>query len=281
MYGLDRREFLRQSAGVAGSAVTGLVALNTTASKLLAATPGDGGYGNLHNAGPELQLPEGFSYHVLSVEGSVMSDGHVVPGRHDGMCAFPLPNGNIRLIRNHEVENQPTPDGAAGDAATAYDPGAGGGTTSLEVDSETREVVRDFVSLNGTWRNCSGGPTPWGTWLSCEEAFFGNESGFSQPHGYVFEVPVHREAAELTQPLTEMGRFVHEAVAVDPTTGIVYQTEDHYRAGFYRFLPNDPYREGHAGNLRAGGRLQMLAIEDRPKYDTSNRQRVGRTMPAM
>ena len=284
---LDRREFLKHSASVAGSAVAGLTALSgltsSAAGQQLNRRPfadvGDGGYGRLRKAGDELALPEGFQYKVLSVEGSVMSDGAIVPGRHDGMCAFPMPNGNIRLIRNHEVENQPAMDAAPGDPFAAYDPGAGGGCTSLEIDPETREVVRDFVSLNGTWRNCSGGPTPWGSWLTCEEAFYGPESGFLEYHGYVFEVPVSREAAEYTEPLTAMGRFVHEAVAVDPTTGIVYETEDHYRAGFYRFLPNDPYLPDHPGNLAAGGRLQMLAVSGRNRYDTRRRQSVGRAMP--
>ncbi len=285
---LDRRDFLIRSAGVAGRAVAGLTALNAISSQASArslmgppvAEQGDGGYGRLRDAGPELSLPEGFEYRVLSAEGSVMSDGNIAPPKHDGMCAFPMANGNIRLIRNHEVAANPSPNAAIGDPEAAYDVGAGGGTTSLEIDPNTREVIRDFVSLNGTWRNCSGGPTPWGSWLSGEEAFFGQESGFGKPHGYMFDVPVTRETTEYTEPLVEMGRFVHEAVAVDPTSGIVYQTEDHFRAGFYRFLPNEPYRgASNPGDLRAGGRLQMLAMRDRKQYDTKERQRVGRTLP--
>ena len=41
----------------------------------------------------------------------------------------------------------------------------------------------------------------------------------------------------LAEPLKAMGRFVHEAIAVDPESGIVYETEDRKRSGFYRFLP--------------------------------------------
>lgn len=287
MTDLDRRDFLKQSADMAGRAVGGLVALGVFAAnprlgpmtRRPTAPKGDGGYGKLVRAGPELELPEGFTYRVLGAEGSTMSDGHVTPGRHDGMGAFPLPNGNIRLIRNHEVDNVPARDAAMGSPDTAYDFAAGGGTTSLEVDPTTRELVRDFISMNGTWRNCAGGPTPWGSWLSCEEAFFGPESGFLEFHGYVFEVPVTREECQYTEPLTAMGRFVHEAVAVDPATGIVYETEDHYRAGFYRFLPVEPGRDGKPGNLRAGGRLQMLAVRNRPKYDTTKGRRVGETHP--
>ncbi len=285
---LDRRAFLKYSTEVTGRTFAGFAALYGLAGRrgLAAAAPrpvaelGDGGYGPLIETGRELALPRGFSYRVIGVEGTPMSDGNVTPPKHDGMCALPLPNGNIRLIRNHEVENNPTPGGVMGDPAVAYDRGAGGGTTSLEVDPESREVVRDFISLNGTWRNCAGGPTPWGSWLTCEEAFYGPESGFGDLHGYVFEVPAAREEPVLGEPIRAMGRFVHEAVAVDPTTGVVYQTEDLFRAGFYRYLPNDPYGPGGAGDLRAGGRLQMLAVRDRPNYETHERQEVGRALPA-
>jgi secreted PhoX family phosphatase len=297
MRDIDRREFLRYSADAAGRAVVGFAALNAvmfdpSGRRRRRHRPiaglGDGGYGKLRKAGPELALPEGFSYNVFGVEGSIMSDGYTTPGRHDGMGAFPLSNGKIRLMRNHEVENQPAADAAVGDMATAYDFGAGGGVIALDVDPETRDLVRDFVVLNGTWRNCSGGPTPWGTWLTCEEGFFGPESGFLEYHGYAFEIPITRETCEWTAPLTAMGRFVHEAVAVDPSSGIVYETEDfldirrsagHKRAGFYRFIPNKPHRDGEVGDLAAGGQLQMLAIHNRPRYDSSRRQVVGRTLP--
>lgn len=286
MNDLDRRTFVFRSLA-AGKAAASAWALNALAAACagrpdarprVTASIGDGGYGPLRDVGPELALPAGFSYRVIGVEGSIMSDGHPTPGRHDGMAAFPLANGNIRLIRNHEVDNQPRLGAAIGDPRVAYDQGAGGGTTSLEIHPQTREVVRDFVSLNGTWRNCAGGPTPWGSWLSCEEGFFGEESGFGAPHGYVFEVPVDRQQAEKTEPLVALGRFVHEAVAVDPHTGIIYETEDQFEAGFYRFLPNRPYRPGVPGDLRAGGVLQMLAVDDRPRFDARRRQTVGRPL---
>ncbi len=70
-----------------------------------------------------------------------------------------------------------------------------------------------------------------------------------------------------------MGRFVHEAIAIDPASGIVYETEDRGSSGFYRFLPEDPR------NLSAGGRLQMLAVKAQPNYDTRTGQRVGKPLP--
>ena len=68
-----------------------------------------------------------------------------------------------------------------------YDPGAIGGTTTLLVGSD-RKLVKDWVSLAGTVTNCAGGPSPWDTWLTCEEEF----ETIDKPHGYVFEVDPFR-----------------------------------------------------------------------------------------
>ncbi len=286
----DRRDFLRRSARAAGAALlapslAGLVSRSRGVLPDAADAPafrraglGDGGYGPLRPAGPELTLPEGFSYTVLSFNGKPMSDGTPTPGAFDGMAAFALPNGNIRLIRNHENRDRPAQAMVKGDPAKAYDPRAGGGTTSLEVRigaDGTPELVRDFVSLNGTIINCAGGPTPWGSWLSCEESVDGRAEGWSEDHGYIFEVPASAESEVTPVPLKAMGRFVHEAVAVDPDTGIVYETEDRQIAGFYRFIPVTP------GRLIDGGRLQMLAVEGRANLDTADDQQVGLVLPAI
>ena len=232
---------------------------------------GKGSYGPLQAAGRDLALPTGFQYRKFGVTGSRMSDGLPTPAAHDGMAAFPLPNGNIRLIRNHEIGYR---DAGTPIAQPVYDPRAGGGTTSLEIDPATREVVRDFVSLSGTAVNCAGGPTPWGSWLSCEETVAGPPQ-MQRKHGYVFEVPVTADGPVEPIPLKPMGRFEHEAAAVDPTTGVVYLTEDQFRAGFYRFLPERPYQGGRQGDLSAGGELQMLAVDGRPNFDTGHNQVVG------
>jgi uncharacterized protein len=238
---------------------------------------GDGGYGLLKVAGPELALPVGFGYTVLSHNGKPMSDGAPTPSAFDGMAAFAMPNGNVRLIRNHENRDTAVNARCKGDPEKAYDRRAGGGTTSLEVRMRpdgTPELVRDFVSLNGTIVNCAGGPTPWGSWLSCEESIAGRADGWGAEHGYIFEVPGNAEDEVHATPLRAMGRFIHEAIAVDPTTGIVYETEDRQIAGFYRFIPKTK------GVLSDGGRLEMLALTDRPNYDTADGQRMGETMPA-
>ncbi|HEU4748590.1 MAG TPA: alkaline phosphatase PhoX, partial [Gemmatimonadaceae bacterium] len=289
MSGTSRRGFLRTSAALSGAAVLapslqGLIACaaNKTAGITRMTRPelaprGAGGYGLLREAGPELALPAGFNYSVLSFTGKPMSDGHPTPGAFDGMAAFRLRNGNVRLIRNHENRDPAATARVKGDPARAYDARAGGGTTSLEVrlaSDGSATLVRDFVSLGGTIVNCAGGPTPWGSWLTCEESSAGSVSGWGQEHGYIFEVPATAEAQVEAVPIRAMGRFIHEAVAVDPDTGVVYETEDRLTAGFYRFVPKQ------RGALQSGGLLQMLAIDGRPNYDTATGQRMGTSLPA-
>jgi secreted PhoX family phosphatase len=224
-----------------------------------------------------LDLPAGFRYTAFSRVGTdLLDDGRPVPSAHDGMAAFPTPGGNVRLVRNHEGREPAATSAPIGDPARSYDQRGTGGTTTLEVEvgpDGGRRVVRDHVSISGTHVNCAGGPTPWGSWLTCEETTEGEAQGRGEAHGYVFEVPAAANDEVDPVPFKAMGRFVHEAVAVDPRSGIIYETEDRATSGFYRFIPDRP------GRLGSGGRLQMLAIKDRPNYDTATGQRVGKSLP--
>ena len=280
---MDRRTFLGVAAGaLMAPSLEGLVARAHAGQaradwRALVAGEGEGGYGPLVSAGRHLALPRGFSYEVFGVEGEPMSNGSPTPRAHDGMAAFALPNGNVRLVRNHESAEPAATSSPIGDPALAYDARAGGGTTSLEVRvarDGSRELVRDFVSLGGTLINCAGGPTPWGTWLTCEETVQGTgTSGRGRKHGYVFEVDARAEEQVRAEPLKAMGRFYHEAVAVDPRSGVVYQTEDRETSGFYRFIPKRP------GRLAEGGTLEMLAVRGQPRFDTRRGQRSGVRLP--
>jgi secreted PhoX family phosphatase len=262
--------------------LTGLGALLTSplASRLAAADArrprAVAGFGPLVSD-PEgiLDLPAGFRYRVLSRVGDPMSDGFVVPGLPDDMHAFPGPAGRTVLVRNHEL--QPTSHETAfrsmkralseAELARIYDTGAGrGGVTNVVVDAAGERVEGQYLTLAGTLRNCSGGATPWGSWISCEEIVTrAGEHGARRDHGYNFEVPSSARSLVEPLPLEAMGRFFHEAVAVDGRTGVVYQSEDRVDGLVYRFLPEQRER------LAAGGRLQALVIRDLPGVDTGNR----------
>jgi secreted PhoX family phosphatase len=250
---LDRRSFLRGALALgAGAAVGPFGALGR---RLASAAPSgmpallaeSAGYGPLapvrdHTTGLELLLlPRGFEYLSFGWTGDPMGDGVPTPGSHDGMAAFGV-GSLVHLVRNHE-RGTGTPFGPS---ALAYDTGAAGGTTTLVFDPDAGQLVDSWASLSGTIRNCAGGPTPAGAWLTCEET---TDIVAGTRHGYVFEVPAEGVADPV--PLRAMGRFSHEATATDPATGFVYLTEDAGSSALYRFRPNNPDQLGEGGILEA------------------------------
>ncbi|MBI1340122.1 DUF839 domain-containing protein [bacterium] len=281
---VHRRAFLKSATGVA----LGLQGLYACAARSAGDQPVAARSGAAARSSLALQpdpagildLPEGFSYRVLSRAGDRMSDGLFEPDSHDGMAAFAVDGDPDRclIVRNHEIGASRTSGGAFGrdhalanglDSALIFDRAADGrpllgGTTTLLVNTRTGTVERSHLSLAGTATNCAGGPTPWGSWLTCEETQERPGANAQKMHGFVFEVPASAPGLVAPVALTAMGRFRHEATAIDPATGIVYLTEDEGDGLFYRFLPNSP------GELARGGRLQALVVRDRPGADTRN-----------
>jgi secreted PhoX family phosphatase len=276
---LSRRHFLRQASAVA-LGFSGLHTLAATSAARGWASPAPDGFGPLvPDPAGVFDLPEGFSYRVFSRMGDVMTDGFLVPGRPDGMAALPGPDGLTLLVRNHELAVSDAeamgPFGARFEQlgrlekSALYDAGLDGvpcpgGTTTVVYDTRAQQMVSQHLSLVGTVRNCAGGPTPWNSWITCEETVQRAGDRGTRDHGYNFEVPATTSGLAEPVPLIAMGRFNHEAVAVDPASGIVFQTEDAHDGLIYRFLPNEP------GALHKGGRLQALAVEAQPSLDTRN-----------
>jgi len=273
---MQRRDFLVTS-GLVSLGFIGLQRCTMGGSQFAEET----GYGSLL-PDPEgiLNLPKGFSYKIISKKGTPMSDGFLIPGAADGMATFSIDN-KVVIIRNHELSPGDLEDGPFGMdeknlptgamRELVYDFGSGknvgvGGTTTIVFDEKTQTIEKEYLSLVGTVRNCAGGPTPWNSWISCEESTLKADGTLEKDHGYNFEVKATTQSGvQAPVPLKAMGRFNHEAVAVDPKTGIVYLTEDAGDGLIYRFIPEQ------YGDLTRG-KLQAMKLKDKSSFDSRNWQ---------
>ena len=267
-HAIDRRTVLKGgAAGVAAIAFGALSGRTAQAAASVARgqSPKRGGYGPLRPAVDQatgltlLGLPEGFTYFSYGRTGQIMSDGRPTPTDHDGMAVVAKQGRQIALVRNHELSagegSQSMVDGGM------YNPNEWGGTTNLVFDTVAGRFVRDWTSLGGTIRNCAGGLTPWGSWISCEETFHAwDDRDDGVNHGYVFDVPGF--GISDGQPIRQAGRFSHEAVAVDPKTGIVYETEDAGESALYAY--DNP---GGTRAIRDGGDLYAMVVKGTSRFD--------------
>ncbi|MCC7539150.1 MAG: DUF839 domain-containing protein [Deltaproteobacteria bacterium] len=176
-----------------------------------------------------LRLPAGFRSRVIARSMQVVPGTshawHILP---DGGATYITEDGGWIYVSNSEmVLNM-------------------GGVGAVRFDSSAN-VVAAYAILEGTNANCAGGPTPWHTWLSCEETGIGR----------VHECDPWGEHEAVARPA--LGVFKHEAAAIDPVRAHVYMTEDEGDGCFYRFVPSARTPDGHP-DLHAGA-LEVAVVD--------------------
>lgn len=191
----------------AAGAGAGLAAVRFLGSALPNAYAADGPYGALLTAdGRGIQLPPGFTSRVVATSGQIVpGTSYSWHGAPDGGACFPSGDGGWIYVSNSELSP--------------------GGVGALRFAS-TGAVANAYRVLSGTARNCAGGSTPWGTWLSCEET----------STGLVWETDPFGVNPAVSRPA--LGAFNHEAAVCDPVRRYVYLTEDAGSGKLRRFRPN-------------------------------------------
>jgi uncharacterized protein len=291
---MDRRNFMKSSA-VFGSALMALGPFQALSARRALGKPlaPSEGYGPLVNKG-HLWLPAEFNYQIISVQGTIMSDGQPTPGIFDGMAAYPGKKGTTILIRNHENREQSGEQKVLTASNLQYNVAARAGNTKLEVRREHigsdpitgqalyhYEVVRDFAILGGTSTNCAGGIRSPHTWITCEEVV---KRLNGKKHGYLFEINAHAEGPVAAIPVTQAGRRAHEAAL--ERSGVIYMTEDRSITSdpvlgsigscFYRYVPQP---RGNQPLVETTGPLQALKIKDEFHANMDTGRQVGLPYP--
>ncbi|MGW5648403.1 alkaline phosphatase PhoX [Saccharopolyspora sp. NPDC003752] len=243
---MERRTFLR--AAVAGGTTIAFGFSVTREAIAYPAQTGPSPYGPLQAADANgIQLPANFTSRVIARSTQkVAGTGHTWHDAPDGGACFADGTGWI-YVSNAELGS-----GAGGVSAVRFDGSA--------------NITAAYPILAGTRQNCSGGATPWNTWLSCEETDL----------GYVFETDPWGANAAVRRDA--MGRFKHEAAAADPDRRVVYLTEDEPDGNFYRFVPTT-WGDLSAGTLQvlvdAGGALSWVDVPDPDGSPTRTRRQVA------
>jgi len=175
-------------------------------------------------------VPAGFSVREVARSGHrpVPGSDYAWHGAPDGGAVFAMDDGGWVYVSNSEM------------------PAVGSGGAGALRFNARGEQVDSYAIVRGTTNNCAGGPTPWGTWLSCEEISF----------GLVYECDPAGKRPAAQRPA--LGAFTHEAAAVDPLHRHVYLTEDMPDGNLYRFVPGS-YPAGGVADL-GSGRLEVAVV---------------------
>ena len=183
-------------------------------------------------------IPRGFSVKEIARTGRPVHPGssYLWHSRPDGGATFNTEDGGWIYVSNSEVEARRQ-----------------GGVGAIRFDARG-EIIDAYSIASGTTNNCAGGPTPWGTWLSCEEIEL----------GLVYECDP--EGKEMAIPIPAMGAFTHEAAAVDPVHKHIYLTEDMPDGCLYRFTPDD-YPDSGRADLRTG-LLEVAVVDGNDPFNT-------------
>jgi secreted PhoX family phosphatase len=243
---VQRRNFLRAAVIGAGSVAWGFTV--TGQSFGYPAKTGVSPYGALKPADANgIMLPQDFASRVIARSTkAVRGTSYRWHGAPDGGACFADGRGWI-YVSNAEL-------------------GSGAGGVSAVRFSSTGAITGAYRILSGTNRNCAGGTTPWGTWLSCEEV----------DRGYVYETDPFGVKAAVRRPA--LGRFKHEAAAASPNRKVVYLTEDEKDGCFYRFEPTT-WGDLSTGTLQVAevnsGAVTWVRVPDPAASSTRTRYQVS------